>query len=308
MKTSMLIAGLALAASAFMNTAQAEGELQKIETFTGKFDVKVVGTTFNVDETGCDYVNSRTIDLALPKKTRIHKAFLLWSGTGNPDPTIELNGSAVAAINSTQVSFGGFRRTFQAYADVTRIVKKGRRGPFVVSGLDWSRAGMYCSAKSAYGGATLIVVYKSKALPQKTIYVHLGGAGGWKQNHTHQFIIKNISIPRNLCGCCSGCSTCNSCNSCGKVLIILVIWEGDNYKGEHLFINRRPFGDNTLNGSTAPNLDIDRYDITDIVHRGEDTSIYNEVYTYKTGFAYEALVMQGAVTVIEHPETVVAAQ
>ncbi|MCW2305718.1 hypothetical protein [Rhodobium gokarnense] len=294
MKIRSVVAGVILALSVCA-VARAEEELPQVARFEGNFEVKVAGTTFNVDETGCGHIDTRDIDVGLPRKARIEKAFLLWSGTGNPDRTINLNGNTVNAASISNVSFGGFRKTFEAYADVTDIVRRNRRRPFTVSGLVWSRAGMYCSAKAAYGGATLIVVYENKRAPHRAIYVHLGGAGGWLKNHTHHFTIKHVAVPRNCCGCQSCCGS-----TCGRVVIILIIWEGDNYKGERLSINHLDFGDNTLNGSTAPNLDIDEYDITDIAHRGKDTSIYADVLTYPSGFAtFEAIAMQGAVTVVD---------
>ncbi|MBI1207346.1 MAG: hypothetical protein GC191_08660 [Azospirillum sp.] len=266
-----------------------------IETFSGRVDVKVVGTSFSQDETSCKVAEGRSIQFEVPREAKIERAFLLWSGSGNKaDTAVTIDGVAVTARSSSVLKWGGARGFFQAHADVTAIVAAKRSGVYTVGDLDWNRSLAYCGAKSAFGGAVLIVVYKGKDLPERTVYVHLGQFGGWEAGGTHRIVVPGIKVPRD-CGC--NCGTCGG--SCGtRVVIILIIWEGDRYKGEHLWINGQPFGDNTLNGSTAPNLDIDTYDISDFAHRGESTAVHVDVETYRTGNAWEAFLNQGAVTVV----------
>jgi len=51
-------------------------------------------------------------------------------------------------------------------------------------------------------------------------------------------------------------------NSCSRsAQVTQISHEGDSYKGDDLWINGQYMGDNTYNGSTAPNLDIDTYNI-----------------------------------------------
>ena len=163
---------------------------------------------------------------------------------------------------------------FGAYADVTDRVKGS--GTYTVSELSWSNEYRYCQPNAAYGAWSMVVVYSG------------GDAIAGTRVHVCQDKFR-MTYPSGTYSSSIRCIDNNyHCSSNAK--LTLVTYDGDAYKGEHFYVAHKYFGDNKFRGTTAPNLDINTFDLGhDIVTGGTK----NLEYTFKT--YYVNSVFGGAV-------------
>ena len=239
--------------------AGAGTSISKLTSLTGQYHYAMIGATESKNEStqNCVDIGSQTRTLSLPGGASVVKAYLYWSGSaGNSsdiDSVVKLNGTTVNASRTfTEVVNGGWNIWFYgAFADVTSLVSSG--GAYTVSHLSWHNSGSHCNAYSAYGGWSLLVVYEDSSLPVATVDVYDGFDGGtWNPPRTYTVTLGGLNFP----------------TECIEAKLTMLIWEGDSYKSEQLKINGTHKGNNTLNGSTDANLDIDTYNISNIVTPG----------------------------------------
>ena len=233
--------------------------ISKLSSFTGRYHYAMIGATESKNEStqNCVDIGSQTRTLSLPGGASVVKAYLYWSGSAanssDIDATVKLNGTTVNASRTfTEVVNGGWNIWFYgAFADVTGLVSSG--GSYTVSHLSWHKSGSHCNAYSAYGGWSLLVVYEDSSLPVATVDVYDGFDGGtWNPPRTYTVTLGGLNFP----------------TECIEAKLTMLIWEGDSYKSEELKINGQHKGNNTLNGSTDANLDIDTYNISNTVTPG----------------------------------------
>ena len=241
------------------SSSSAGTSISKLSSFTGKYHYAMIGATESKNEStqNCVDIGSQTRTLSLPGGSSVVKAYLYWSGSaghsGDIDSAVRLNGTTVNASRTfTEVVNGGWNIWFYgAFADVTSLVSSG--GSYTVSHLSWHNSGSHCNGYSAYGGWSLLVVYEDPSLPVATVDVFDGFTGGtWSPPRTYTVTLNGLNFP----------------NECIEAKLTMLIWEGDNYKSEELKINGYHKGNNTLNGSTDANLDIDSYNISNTVTPG----------------------------------------
>jgi hypothetical protein len=240
----------------------------------GAVDYRVIGNSMSnsEDRTDCSKKSSSSATLTVPTGAHIEKVYLQWSGSGSVDSSVKLNGSTVNAAKTFSQHLYDWD-FFGAYADVTDLVKGS--GTYTVSELSWSNAYSVCQANAAYGAWSMVVVYSG------------GDATAGTRVHVCQDKFR-MTFPSGTYSSSIGCiDNAYSCSSNAK--ITLVTYEGDAYKGEYFYVGGKYFGDNKFRGTTAPNLDINTFDLgNDIV-----TGTKNLEYTFKT--YYVNSVFGGAV-------------
>jgi len=229
----------------------AAGDFSLLATYSGAVDYTAVGASESYDEAAynCYDTGDQTRSLTVPAGAIVKGAYLYWSGSGYLDNSVMLNGQAVTAqrsYNDDVVSGSTVYTFYGAVADVTSRVTGS--GSYTVSDLSWdNQSAKYCNFYSAYGGWSLVVVYEKAGLSQSNVQLFEGFV------NTPYPTAGTINISLNGL-------TDNSCQRSAQVTHLF--WEGDNYKGEYYWLNNQYMGDNTYNGSTAPNVDIDTYNIT----------------------------------------------
>lgn len=253
--------------------------ITQLRTFSGKVDYTVIGNSFTSSETSCDNLGSRSASLSVPAGSTIKAAYLYWAGSGSSvDTVVAFNGQTIAAQKSWQDSFINGSSTmyfFGARAEVTHLVSGSNN--YTVSGLSYHNGAPYCNTYSTLGNWALVVVYENNSLPDQIVNLYDGFQGEFRgPNGTSNSTTLTHYLPVNIPG---GCAQ--------AVQLTHVSHEGDNYKGEYLYINNSSFGNNTYNGSTAPNLDIDSYNITNLVGTGA-SNISFATQNYYTNGAQEA--------------------
>ena len=254
-----------------IGTAYSSTPISLYKTFNGKYDYKVIGNTESTSELCPGEVNNTSANLNLPAGATVAEAYLYWSGSGSTDNAVTLNGQTVNATRTfgqNLVDWYWNMHFYGAFAKVTSLVNGN--GSYSVNNLSWNKGGQYCQGYSAYGGWVLVVVYEKSSLPNCQLNIYDGFKGHWPAGTmTHN--LGQVNIP----------GTCNP-----NVELTHVTWEGDNYKGEDLYIDNNYIGNNTLNGSTSPNLDIDTYNITNYVSSNQ-SSIKFSTTSYLTNNAIE---------------------
>jgi len=260
---------------------QADNNL--LNNFYGRYDYVALGASENYreDRYDCRDRGDQSVNLNMPAGAQVAGAYLYWSGSGQNDSTVSLNGSSVSADTSYNyyVNNGPYSGNFFGnIADVTARVSGN--GSYKVSNLSWSNADQqFCFPNTAYGVWTLVVVYEQANLPISGINVYKAFEQVWPEG-TWGFDIDKLSDA--------------SCNRSAQITHIS--YEGDSYKGEDLVINGQNIGNNTYNGSTGPNLDVDTYTVN--VAPGQD-SVRFETTSYRTdtsfGLAIEFAINGGFV-------------
>lgn len=125
---------------------------------------------------GCldSQLSSSTGSIDIPTGSSIKAAYLYWSGSGNLDNSITLNGRSISAdpANSHSLMIDidlssdiNKRPYYSTRADVTSYITANQT-QHTVSGLEFARAignnsNHYCSSLLAYGGWALVVIYEN---------------------------------------------------------------------------------------------------------------------------------------------------
>ena len=231
-------------------------------SFSGNLDYKAIGSTMSYSEArdNCNKKTSSSANLSIPSGSTIKKAYLQWSGSGNIDNSVTLNGYNISAHKtySFYLPNGGWSGYYYgAYADVTSIVKNN--GSYTLSNLNWSNASHYCQPNSAYGAWSLVVVYENTNLDYCKIML-------CQDNFRMTFPSGDYSSQ-------IGCIDPSSCTSEAELTIIA--FEGDNYKGEHLYIGGQYYGDNNFKGQSGPNLDILTFNVSNLVNASTSSLSYS---------------------------------
>jgi large repetitive protein len=229
---------------------EVSGSTANKRMFAGNIDYITIGNTFSQseDRNNCNKNSTSSKALTLPAGAVVKKAYLYWSGSGDEDNTVKLNGEIVTAGNTKTYTMGGGFRFFSARANVTNKVSGS--GNYTVSSLSWDNGSPYCFANSAYGGWAMTVVYELASLPSARIHINTEKFQYTYPAGNYSTTINNISLP-------AGCSS--------NAKLTIVAFEGDNYVGEGLIIGGQNFGDNNFRGQSGPNLDILSWNIPTLV-------------------------------------------
>jgi hypothetical protein len=235
--------------------------------FKGAIDYVAIGNTMSQseDRSNCAQNAASSKALTLPAGAVVKAAYLYWSGSGAVDNAVSLNGSNVVAQGTKTFYEPNWGMSFfAARADVTHLVKNS--GTFTVNNLTWNSSGNYCQANSAYGAWSLAVVYEQSSLPYSTIHVNTDKFQYTYPAGNYNSYINCVKVPAGVAS---------------NAKLTIISFEGDNYKGENLFIGGVNRGNNNFRGQTGPNLDILTFDVSNVVTPAT-TSLNYYVQSYYT--------------------------
>lgn len=261
--------------------AQAEEVILR-HSFAGNLSFELTGNTLRDANDTCRQINgggsSGTINL--PVNASIEAAYLYWSGSGDIDDSVTLNGQTVNADLSYTEVFNS-RNYFSSKAEVTSLVSDNSSTSYRVSDLSFDGSASYCNTAGAYGGWALAIIYQHNNEPLRVINVFDGFKNFW--GNQFSLIPDNFVIAQN------------PASKGGKHAHIT--WEGDEgnsqsrngfveslkFEGTNLTDTNNP-SNNQFNGysnvtGTTSGVDIDEYNIGNLLIPGE-TSVST---TYSSG-------------------------
>jgi hypothetical protein len=268
-------------------TASSQIDISLYEQFNGKYDFTIVGNTLNTGENNiiqqCTILTSSSEDLNLAPGDIIHKAYIYWAGSGTGDFDIKINGTVITAERTFAVEnttiINGVSMTlpyFGAFADITTLVQTTGEGNYTISDFDLTSLinpvtpPPYCINATNFGGWSIVVVYENDDLPLNQLNLYDG----------MQFVPEEINIIL---------PSLNVIDNEGAKIGFLA-WEGDSNLSieESLSINgvilsnalnpaTNAFnGTNSVTGeSTLYNMDMDIYDIQNMIEIGDETAEIN---------------------------------
>ena len=228
----------------------------------------------------CQPLASSSAALQIPSGSTIKAAYLYWSGSGQADNSVTLNG---ATVNST-VSYNLLvenRNYFSARADVSSRIS-GAGGIYTVSNLTFSASQAYCDVASAYGGWALLVVYENASEPLRVVNVFDGFRDYWGSSITltpSNFIVSdNPALQQGRHGHITWEGDAGNSQSRNNVFEALV------FNGSSLTDGGNPSGNqfnsySNTTGSTTSGVDLDVYQIGNYLQPGQ-TSVTT---TYSSG-------------------------
>lgn len=223
-------------------------ETKSSETLSGNLGYTFKGCSFSPTEKSCEKLPKGEINISIPNGAIVKRAYLFWSSSGINDPNIILDGTKI--INSAGTKTAGKANDFifyKNYNDITSYVLEKGSGTYKISDLDFTSSGEYCTRWASVGVASIIVVYELMTLPNCDIHMFLPDLSSMQ--YPNELLQENYHLQD------ISCSPCEE-----KEVEICLNWcEGDNYKNEYCKLNNTVLDGNTLNGSEAPNLDIDKY-------------------------------------------------
>lgn len=241
------------------------------QQFNGRYDFTFIGNTMNISENNVTSSlvtgTSSTATLNLNPGDSILKAYLYWSGSGDGDFEVDLNGTPMLAertFNHTRLSGNNQTFTyFSAFKDITNFIQTNGNGNYTLSNLDISGFETYHKLISTnYAGwAILIIVENSNfSLNQINVYDGLQGVpNNLSINLTNLVVIDNSNATAGF-----------------------IAWEGDASLATETFsingtvisnasnpINNVFNGTNSITGSNVLyNMDLDIYNIENYIQIG----------------------------------------
>lgn len=258
-------------------------QINQFVQYNGQFDYTALGNTLNLAENGgedCTILTESSAELTLDPGQTVVAAALYWSGSGEGDFDVELNGTQLTSTRNFGYSFmgaNGFEYTyFASYVDVTSIVNTTGPGIYTLSELDLNQAIQpYCQTNMGnatnYGGWALYVIYEEATLPLNQIILFDGLEGVSSVNQEVNIVLENLNVLDNA-----------------GAKIGFLAWEGDSgiAVNETLSINgnilsNEPLnpannqfnGTNSFTGSDELfNMDLDFYNIENNINPGDTTA------------------------------------
>jgi len=247
---------------------------QDISLYTqinGRYDFTFIGNTMNSFENnltaGLVTGTSSTTNLNLNPDDTVIKAFLYWSGSGDGDFEVDLNGTIMIPERTFSHSrISGNNQTFtyfSAFKDITTYIQTNGNGNYTLSNLDISAFEVYHKQISTnFAGWAILIVYENSNLPLNQINVYDGLQGvpnNLSINLTNLFVIDNNNATAGF-----------------------IAWEGDISLATETFaingtiisnasnpINNVFNGTNSITGATnLYNMDLDIYDIENYIQIG----------------------------------------
>ncbi|NHN27579.1 T9SS type B sorting domain-containing protein [Flavobacterium jejuense] len=251
---------------------------QDISLYTqinGRYDFTFIGNTMNSAENnitaGLVTGTSSTANLNLNSNDTVIKAFLYWSGSGDGDFEVDLNGIPITpdrTFNHSRISGNNQTFTyFSAFKDITTYIQNNGNGDYTLSNLDISAFEVYHKQISTnYSGWAILIVYENSNLPLNQINVYDGLQGvpsNLSINLTNLFVIDNNNATAGF-----------------------IAWEGDASLPTETFaingtvisngsnpINNVFNGTNSITGATdLYNMDLDIYDIENYIQIGNTSA------------------------------------
>ena len=246
-------------------------EIELYKSYAGTIAFALTGASLRDGSSlnQCQPLPSSSASLQIPAGSSIRAAYLYWSGSGQADNSVTLNGTAVNAGVSYDLVVEN-RNYFSARADVSNRINGS--GIYTVGGLTFDSGAVFCDVANAYGGWALLVVYENNNEPLRVVNIYDGFRDYWGNSITlspSNFIVsENPAVDQGNVG--------------------LITWEGDagnsqtrngigeavTFNGFSLTSTGNPTGNqfNSYSNATTSNtsgVDLDTYPIGDRLQPGQ---------------------------------------
>ncbi|WP_240723608.1 gliding motility-associated C-terminal domain-containing protein [Flavobacterium sp. J27] len=241
----------------------------------GRYDFTFIGNTMNTAENnltaGLVTGTSSSAQLNLSPDDTVIKAFLYWSGSGDGDFEVDLNGTIMTPERTFSHSrISGVNQTFtyfSAFKDITSFIQTNGNGDYTLSDLDISAYEVYHKQISTnFAGWAILIIYENSNLPLNQINVYDGLQG----------------VPSNLSIDLTNLYVIDNNNATAG----FIAWEGDISLATETFaingtvisnasnpINNVFNGTNSITGATdLYNMDLDIYDIENYIQIGNTSA------------------------------------
>ncbi|TBN04305.1 gliding motility-associated C-terminal domain-containing protein [Hyunsoonleella flava] len=288
-------------------------DIDIFKQYHGRFSYTAIGNTLNPAEnnlsTFCEILPLSSADLNMPSSQIIKEAFIYWAGSGSGDTSITLNGTDIEADDTLNVtysdSFNGDLTYFSCYKNITDLVINTGNGTYTVENLNidavLAENPGYCNNRTNFAGWSIFIIYEEDTLPLNQVNLFHGLEIINRESQRIDITISNLNVIDNA-----------------DAKIGFLAWEGDQalnfgesliFQGialEDLPLNPR---DNAFNGtntytrsSTLYNMDLDVYDIEDIIKIGDTEA----TVTLTTGdfnpengvFSADLIIINNIITVL----------
>jgi len=242
------------------------------ESYAGNLSFELTGGSFRTNHNNsnaCSVATSSSQSFnTLPLAATVVKAYLYWAGSGTSnDNQVTLNGNTVTSDRLYTETWDTNRHFYNGVADVTSLVSTYRNTTYTVSGLTIDTSNTYCDRATVLGGWALMVIYEEDSEDFRVINVYEGFQSF--QHESFTLIPNNFELPTNPSGKHAH-----------------ITWEGDDTlgtDGEYLTFEGNLLTDsptqnapdnqfdsysNVQNGFISYGVDIDEYDISDMLVAG----------------------------------------
>ncbi|MEQ3761992.1 MAG: hypothetical protein ABNH15_02950, partial [Alcanivorax sp.] len=152
-------------------TASAQN-IQLYKSYAGNLAFKLNGNSLRNATNECQALTQSSSSVSIPAGSTLKAAYLYWSGSGQQDTSVTLNGSQVNASVTYNLTVDN-RNYFSSRADVTSRIS-ANSATYTVGGLTFDTSQSYCDVASAYGGWALLTIYENSAQPLRVINVFDG--------------------------------------------------------------------------------------------------------------------------------------
>lgn len=147
-------------------------EIQLYKSYAGNLEFKLSGNSLRNASNECQALTQSSSAVSIPSGSSLKAAYLYWSGSGQPDTSVTLNGSQVNADVTYNLTIDN-RAYFSSRADVTSRVS-ANSSTYTVSGLTFDTSQPYCDVASVYGGWALLTIYENPSEPLRVINIFDG--------------------------------------------------------------------------------------------------------------------------------------
>ena len=149
------------------------------ESYAGNMSFTITGNTMR---NSCSNLGSSSATLNLPSGSTVQAAYLYWSGSGNSDDSVTLNGQLVTAgTNERYLENIDGLPFYSNRADITSRINGSL---YTLSDMSFDSSGNYCNGGQAYGGWAIVVIYEHPDEPLRVINLFDGFRNFWRNSIT----------------------------------------------------------------------------------------------------------------------------
>ena len=152
-------------------TANAQ-DIRLYKSYAGNLEFKLNGNSLRSATNECQALTQSSASVTIPSGSNLKAAYLYWSGSGQQDTNVTLNGSQVNANITYNLTVDN-RNYFSSRADVTSRIS-ANSAIYTVSGVTIDTSQPYCDVAGVYGGWALLTIYENPSEPLRVINIFDG--------------------------------------------------------------------------------------------------------------------------------------